>query len=80
MCLRAIIVTINERVIAAGAVHQQGSWVNAVSGCRMSVAFVRGPWKVLHNTAANKPGWSHAWVLHGPEGSAVVSLNNNASM
>ena len=22
----------------------------------------------------NKPGWSHAWVLHGPEGSAVVSL------
>ena len=21
------------------------------------------------------PGWSHARVLHGPEGSAVVSLN-----
>ena len=20
-------------------------------------------------------GWSHAWVLHGPEGSAVVSLH-----
>ena len=26
---------------------------------------------------SNKPGWSHAWVLHGPEGSAVVSLNIN---
>ena len=22
-----------------------------------------------------EPGWSHAWVLHGPEGCAVVSLN-----
>ena len=29
-----------------------------------------------HHT--NKPGWSHAWVLHGPEGSAVVSLNTLA--
>ena len=24
-----------------------------------------------------KPGWSHAWVLHGPEGCAVVSLNKH---
>ena len=30
-----------------------------------------------HHT--NKPGWSHAWVLHGPEGSAVVSLNRDRS-
>ena len=30
-----------------------------------------------HHT--NKPGWSHAWVLQGPEGSAVVSLNTCCS-
>ena len=32
----------------------------------------------LHHT--NKPGWSHAWVLHGPEGSAVVSLNISGTL
>ena len=35
----------------------------------------------LETLQSDKPGWSHAaWVLHGPEGSAVVSLNKVTSI
>ena len=53
------------------------STVPAPVGCGRG-CFVQ--WKApgshhLYHLSYMGPGWSHAWVLHGPEGCAVVSLN-----
>ena len=46
--------------------------VGVMLGCCTAQRAVQ--WSLL----TNKPGWSHAWVLHGPEGSAVVSPNTRS--
>ena len=47
-----------------------GTAVSADISCKAAVRYVAS-----YDGFCAQTGWRHAWVLHGPEGCAVVSLN-----